>query len=254
MPPRRKREWFDDAAFWVESYPFMFPAKRFADASDQAKKILKLTRPRGKSVLDLCCGPGRFSILLAKKGFAVTGVDSTRFLLNKARGRARAARARVEWVLQDMRDFVRPGAFHLVLNLFTSFGYFDDKQEDVLVLRNIFASLKPGGVLLIDVMGKERLARILSPTTSEVLPDGTMLVQRHQIFDDWTRIRNEWMVIRNGKSRSFKFHHTIYSGQELKALLAQVGFRGIKLYGNLAGEPYGPDAARLIAVARKPSR
>ncbi len=53
-------------------------------------------------------------------------------------------------------------------------------------MRSIFASLRPAGVFLIDVMGKERIAKILYPTTSDRLADGTMLVQRHEIFDDWT--------------------------------------------------------------------
>ena len=252
MAIRRKREWFDNDAFWRELYPVMFPERRFTDTPDQIEKVLSLTRPIGKVALDLCCGPGRCSIALAKRGFAVTGVDRTRFLMDKARAKARVAKVKVEWVEADMRDFVRPDCFDLALSMFTSFGYFDDKTEDMDVLRNVFASLRPAGVFLIDVMGKERLAKILQPTTSEVLPNGTMLLQRHEVFDDWTRIRNEWILLRKGKARSFKFHHTLYSGQELKDRLEQVGFADVKLYGTLAGEEYGPNAQRLIAVARKP--
>lgn len=150
-----------------------------------------------------------------------------------------------------MRDFVRLGEYGLVLSMFTSFGYFDNKDEDIKVLNNIFQSLKPGGACIIDVMGKERLANILQPSTSEESPDGSILVQRHEIFDDWSRIRNEWILIKKGKAKSFEFHHTIYSGQELKACLIQVGFREVKLFGNLDGKEYGSDAQRLIAVARK---
>lgn len=98
MAIRRKREWFDDEAFWRELYPFMFTEKRFADTPDQIEKVLALTRPAGRAALDLCCGPGRCSIALARKGFAVTGVDRTRFLLNKARARARVAKVKVEWI------------------------------------------------------------------------------------------------------------------------------------------------------------
>ena len=79
-----------------------------------------------------------------------------------------------------------------------------------------------------------------------------MLVQRHEIFDDWTRIRNEWIVIQNGKASTFNFHHTIYSGQELRDRLERVGFRDIRLYGNLDGNDYTLKAERLIAVARRP--
>lgn len=229
----------------------MFPEQRHAAAIEQVQKALTLAKPPGKAALDLCCGPGRCSIALVKAGFAVVGVDRTRFLLDKARAKARASKVKIEWLQMDMRDFVRAGAFDLALSMFTSFGYFDNKREDMEVLQNILTSLKPGGVFLIDVLGKERLANSFQPTISEVLPDGTKLIQRHEIFDDWTRIRNEWIVIRKGKATSFKFHHTIYSGQELRDRMEQVGFTNVKLYGNLDGDDYGPKAQRLIAVARK---
>jgi 2-polyprenyl-3-methyl-5-hydroxy-6-metoxy-1,4-benzoquinol methylase len=251
MKTTRKKEWFDDS-FWRELYPFMFPDERIADADEQMSKALMLAKPTGKSALDLCCGPGRCSIALAKRGFSVTGVDRTRFLVDKARAHARAARVKIEWVQKDMRDFVRPDSFAFVLSMFTSFGYFDDRREDVMVLENMFKSLQPGGACLIDVLGKERLAKILLSTTSTPLSDGSMVVMRHEIIDDWTRVRNEWLVIRNGKVKSFKFQNTVYSGLELRDRMEQVGFVAVKLYGNLDGAAYGPDAERLIAVGHKP--
>jgi len=245
------REWFENEAFWRKMYPVMFDEHRFATAAEEARKIVKLTGVRRGTVLDLCCGPGRHSVALAKRGYQVTGVDRTRFLLSKARRRARAARARVEFVESDMRDFVRPGAYRLALNLWTSFGYFDNKDGDRLVLRNIFASLRSGGVCLMYLTGKERLARGFVSATCTRNSDGTMLIQTHEIFDDWTRIRNEWILLKGNRARRFKFHHTIYSGQELKDLLGQAGFAEVKLCGDLDGQPYGPDSPRLVAVARK---
>jgi SAM-dependent methyltransferase len=252
MKTTRKKEWFDNDSFWRELYTFMFPDGRFADADYQMTKVLALTKPAGKSILDLCCGPGRCSIALAKRGYSVTGVDRTKYLLDKARAKAGAARIKIEWVRKDMRDFVRPDSFALVLSMFTSFGYFEDKREDVKVLENMIRSLQPGGACLIEVLGKERLAKILLTTTSTLLPDGSMLVERHEIFDDWTRVQNEWLLIRNGKVKSFKFHHTIYSGLELRDRMERAGFVGVTLYGNLDGDAYGPDGERLIAVGRKP--
>ena len=249
---RRRREWFDDDAFWRDVHPFLFPEAVFADAIRDAKEILRLARPQGRALLDLCCGPGRFSIALAKRKYRVTGVDRTRYFLARARARAKALGVSVEWVRQDMRDFARPGAFDLALSMFTSFGYFDDKREDLSVLRHAWESLKPGGSLLIDVMGKERLAQIFAPTTSAAMPDGTRLFQRHEIFDDWTRIRNEWTLVRRGRARTYTFHHTIYSGQELRDRMEQAGFSSVKLYGSFDGKPYGRASQRLIAVGRKP--
>ena len=250
-PPTRRQEWFDDDAFWRDCYQFMFPEKRFAEARELVGKALALAKPPGRCVLDLCCGPGRWAIPLAQRGLSVTGVDRTRFLLDTAKRKARAVQVKIEWVQADMRDFVRPVSFDLALSLFTSFGYFDDKQEDLGVLRNVLASLKPAGVFLMDMMGKEILARIFQPTTSEVLPDGNRFVERHQILDGWTRVRNEWMLIRPGRVKTFRFHHTIYSGQELRDRLDAAGFADVKLYGNWNGDEYGPTAQRLIAVVRK---
>jgi SAM-dependent methyltransferase len=249
-----KRDWFDDDAFWVGLYPVMFSEQRFSEAADQATKLVKLANPQGSKVLDLCCGPGRFSIPLAVKGFVVTGVDRTAFLLEKAKARAKAAQVKIEWIQEDMRNFIRPEDFDIVISVYTSFGYFDDRQHDLDVLHNTFRNLKPGGIFLIDVFGKERVARMFQPTVAESLEDGSVLVKRHEIFDDWTRIRNEWILIRDGNAKTFNFHHTIYSGQELRDRLQLAGFHDIKLYGNLDGEGYSLRAERLIATASKPER
>lgn len=252
MATRRKKEWFDDDVFWRELYPFLFTRERLAAADDHVERALALARPRGHTALDLACGPGRCSVALARRGFTVTGVDRTRLLLDRARSRARRAGVPVEWVRADMRDFVREEAFDLALSMFTSFGYFDEKDDDVLVLRNVLASLKPGGVFLMELVGKEFLAGVFQPTTMDTLPDGSRLVQSHEVFDDWTRIRNEWVLVRRGRTRTFRFHHTIYSGQELKDRLFAAGFVRIRLYGSLEGAPYGRESERLVAVAHKP--
>ena len=253
MSPRRKREWFDDDGFWRDLYPFMFPETRFEAAVLDTPKLIRLARPRGRSVLDLACGPGRFSIAFAKRKYRVTGVDRTRYLLARARARARTAKVQVEWIRQDMRDFVRPDAFDLALSLFTSFGYFQDKSEDVRVLRQVLESLRPGGALVVEVMGKEQIAGIFAPVSADKLGDA-LLVQRREIFDDWTRIWNEWTLIRGGRAKTYEFTHTIYSGQELRERFEQAGYSGVKLYGNLEGEPYQRRSPRLVAVGWKGSR
>jgi hypothetical protein len=76
------------------------------------------------------------------------------------------------------------------------------------VLENIHGSLKVGGRCVIDVEGKEWLARVFQPSSCKACPDGSRLVQRREIYDEWSRIRNEWILIKNGKATAFKFHHT----------------------------------------------
>jgi SAM-dependent methyltransferase len=244
-------DWFESEDFWRDFYPYMFSAERFAAAKDEVSRIMALTQCSGGSLLDLCCGPGRHAVEFAQRGFRVTGVDRSQFLLDKARERASEAGTSIEWMKEDMRNFVRPGSFDLACNLFTSFGYFKDAEEDLMVLRNIHESLKETGVLVIDVIGKERLARTWQNTISSELPDGSLLVQRPQLRDDWTRIYSEWTLIKNGKAQSFGFEHTIYSGRELKDRLLSCGFEQVQLFGDLLGAPYNLDATRLVAVARK---
>ena len=74
-------EWFEDESFWSEMYPFMFPEERFHLADEQIDKALALVDYQGGDVLDLCCGPGRHSLALAKRGIRVTAVDRSEFLL-----------------------------------------------------------------------------------------------------------------------------------------------------------------------------
>ncbi len=88
-------EWFDDENFWKKLYPFLFAPEQFDKAEEEVEKILNLTSFRGDSVLDLCCGPGRHAVLLAKRGLSVIGVDKSKFLLRKARERSRKENVRV---------------------------------------------------------------------------------------------------------------------------------------------------------------
>src|SRR5262249_20310284 len=140
----------------------------------------------------------------------------------------------------------------LVLSMFSSFGYFADQREDMAVLQNMFSSLKPGGVLLIDLRNGRPLAKLPKIPMSHKLPDGSRLIERRENFGDSIRTRTEWFVKRNGRVRKFTWIVSVYSSGSLRKMLKQTGFRDVKLYGTLDGEPYKANAQRLIAVARKP--
>ena len=244
-------DWFEDESFWSKLYPFLFTDRKLEAAEVEVDSVLQFAGLDQGDVLDLACGPGRHSVALAKRGFRVTGVDLSAFLLGKAKQRARTQDVDLEWIQEDMRRFVRPEAFDLALSLFTSFGYFESKDDDRKVLRNIRKSLRTGGTLIMEIAGREALARRFHPTTSKELDDGRLLVERHEVVDDWTRIRNQWIVIEDGTATSFKFDVTVYSGQELKNMLFDAGFADVKLYGAHDGREYALNAERLIAIARK---
>jgi SAM-dependent methyltransferase len=241
-------QWFENEVFWQTFYPFMFGERQMAAAPGEVERVLTLSGVTLGRVLDLCCGPARHSLILARKGFAVTGVDRSPFLLSKAR--ESAAGADVELVEADMRDFVRPRAFDLALSLFTSFGYFDTRGEDLAVLCNLQASLKPGGVLVMDVMSKEYVISRGTPTRWERWPSGEIHIQHYDVFPGWGRIRVQWLLIEGERARRFEFEHNVYSGQELAALLERAGFADVQIYGSLDGTPYDATATRLVAVAR----
>jgi SAM-dependent methyltransferase len=244
-------EWFDDESFWRDFYLFIFPPDRFAAAKDEVNQVMSLTQCGGGQVLDLCCGPGRHAVEFAHRSFLVTGIDTSAFLLDRAREHGLAVGVSVEWILEDMQRFIRPAAFDLVCNLYNSFGYFQNEDDDLRVLRNIHASLKENGVLVIDVLGKERLARTWQSASCTELADGSLVLQRPKVRDDLCRLSTDWTLIKSDKTRSVKVEHTLYSGRELKDRLLSCGFRSVQLYGDLLGSPYNLYAKSLVAVARK---
>lgn len=244
-------DWYDDDSFWIELYPFLFPQSRLEAAPNEVELILNLAGRPVKSVLDLCCGPGRHSIAFADRGLQVTAVDRTAFYLDMAKERALDQGLKIEWIREDMRDFVRPQAFDLVVSMFTSFGFFETEDDDLKVLGNVHESLAPDGVLVMDAAGKEWVAEHFEDTTSDQLPDGSILFQRHRVVKEWRRIRNEWILVKGDKAKTFKFEHTLYSGRELSDRLRQSGFREVRLLGDLEGGEYGVGSKRLVARAVK---
>jgi SAM-dependent methyltransferase len=242
-------EWFEDEGLWRELYPYVFPVERVAAAAGQVTQIVALTGVASGAVLDLCCGPGRHAVEFGRLGFRVTGVDRSRFLLERARERAEAAGVAVEWVLEDMREFARPGAFDLACNLFTSFGYFEREEDNLRVLENVRGSLRDGGTFVLDMVGRERMERQGMEPRETRFADGAVLTQQPHVNADWTRLENEWTIVKAGQSRGYRFKHHLYSGQGLEERLLSCGFASVRLYGDLEGSPYGPEAARLVGVA-----
>jgi len=244
-------EWFENEEFWEELYPFVFSQERLSDAVWEIEQLLGLVQVTEGKVLDLACGPGRHAIELAKHGLHVTGVDQSEYLLAQARERARTEGGAIEFIRADMREYIDPGTFDLVVNLYSSFGYFETEEEDLLVAENICESLTDGGVCVIDLRGKEIVARDFQSAIPHDLEDGSTLITRHHVLPGWSQLQNEWIHIDEGYARSFEFTLRLYSGDELRSLLKDAGFQTVELFGNLSGHPYDLEAMRLIGVARK---
>jgi SAM-dependent methyltransferase len=148
-----------------------------------------------------------------------------------------------------MREFVREGAFDLALSLFTSFGYFETRAEDLTVLRNIKTNLKPGGVFVIDVISKEYLAGQPCRTHWDELPNGHIVVKHAVIAPGWSRVKITWLLVQGERTLRHGFEHNLYSGQELAALLVEAGFSDIQLFGSLDVTPYDATTTRPAARA-----
>jgi SAM-dependent methyltransferase len=240
--------WFEDPAFWDDFRIAMFHARRQAETPAEVDALVKLLgiAPPAR-ILDLCCGFGRHATELARRGFTVTGVD----LHEPYLAEARAAAPEVEWVRADVREFRRPRAFDAALSMYTSFGYFADAADDARHATNAFESLVPGGAFLIDTMSKEVLAAKYQERQWHELDDGSRLLSRTTIEDGWRAVRNEWTLYKGDERRETFFWNRLYAGTELEALLREVGFADVRIFGWLDGRPYGPGAPRLVAVARR---
>ncbi len=243
--------WYEDEDFWRDNYDVMFSDDAFRRATEDVDQILSLVPDHPHRVLDLCCGPGRHAIPLAKKGSSVTAVDASAYLLDRARENALAAQVTPEFVRADMRAFVRSNAFDVVLNLGNSFGYFEARSDDDRVVANIFESLCPGGVTVIAVNPKELQARRSDRAVD--LPDGSTCVQRIQVVDEWNTLEGEWLMIRGDSVRRYPVTHRLYSGFEMRTAMEAAGFE-VSLFGDFSGTAYGSQSARLVAVGRKPIR
>ncbi len=246
--------WYERDAFWAGFAPALFGPDRWQKTPEAVDRLLpRLDLSPGSSILDLCCGPGRHALELTRRGYRVTGVDRTVAYLEEARRRAGEEHLEVEWVLEDMRRFARPGAFDGAINLFTSFGYFEDQADDLQVARNLCASLKPGGRLVMDMIGKECLARTFRERDwSWVDRDrNLLLLEERKLRPDWGWIESTWTLIGENERRSETIRHRLYAGTELATLLRTAGFAWVDIYGSLDGTPYDQTATRLVVVAGK---
>ena len=241
--------WFE--TIFDERYPELFGPLE-GNAEREVEEILRLLEvPPCLAVVDLGCGRGRHAIPLARKGYRVTGVDLSEKMLGIARTRARKEGVSVEWVREDMRVFRRPGAFDLYLSLFTSFGYFQDEENQV-VLDNVGASLKEGGTFLLDLRNAGKgLSRLESWDQTIEVPSGRLRMAIR--FDPRTmRATAEHALTRQDGIRiSSTFDVRLYSDEELVAMLRKAGMRVGNFFGSLSGDPFTSESGRMVVLSVK---
>jgi SAM-dependent methyltransferase len=244
-------EWYHD--YFDQDYlrlyePHLSPER---DAAEVGGVVKALALPGGGEVLDLCCGQGRHSVLLAQRGFRVTGLDLSDTLLDHARERAAQAGVEVEWLQGDMREIPWTGRFDAVINIFTAFGYFDDDAENQKVLDGVCCALKPGGLFFIELMHRDRMASSWRPITWFETASG-VIAWDEQEFDPVrgvNRLKRRYLTV---DGRMHERHHSlrVYTPTELTAMLRQAGLTPVQYWGGLDLSPLTM-SSRLAVLARK---
>ncbi|MDR0316729.1 MAG: class I SAM-dependent methyltransferase [Treponema sp.] len=261
MAHNKQTEWFDDTGFWEQYAPIMFDDAHWAEVPKVADGITQLARldqysengrgqQRNPRILDLCCGFGRISAELARRGFAVTGVDITGTYLSAAQEDAAYENLEIEYIQADARNFSRPGFFDIAVNLYISFGYFNDPQDDVSLVKNMYESLGPGGVCIIETLGKEIVVRDFVEAEWFERAGRTVLTE-YEAVDSWAMLKNRWILIHDSQRVEKTFTQRLYAASELRTLMYAAGFAAVEIYGDWDERRYDQRAEKLIVVGRK---
>ncbi|MEO0266975.1 MAG: class I SAM-dependent methyltransferase [candidate division WOR-3 bacterium] len=241
------KNYFDEIYIKIYSKYDLEP-ERIKREVDFIEKSLELKKEY--KILDLCCGYGRHAIELAKRDYNVTGLDYSKYFLKIARERARKERLKIKFIKGDMRKLNFYNEFDIIYNFFTSFGYFEDK-DNFNVLKRISKALKKNGKILIDTINPFII--IKSPIPKDFYFEEDLLVLEERKFDPVNmRVENLRIIYKDGKKideRSFSVR--VYTPAEISFLLEFVGIKAEKFYGSLNFEPFKEESRRLIVIGIK---
>ena len=234
--------WFD-----TSYYHTLYKHRDNSEASlfiDTIVDFLKL--PQQASCWDLCCGKGRHSIYLNKKGFKVIGTDLSEQSIIEA---TKSANTSLDFYTQDMRTLFRTNYFDVVFNLFTSFGYFDKQTDDEKVFDSVYKSLKPNGIFVFDFLNGQYVKNNLTCKAEQTI-DGIT-------FNITKELQNNTIVksidfTDNNKEFHFEERVKLFDLAYFKLLAQKAGFTIIHQFGNYKLENFELQASpRLILVLKK---
>jgi len=221
------------------------------EQTEQQIAFLKSILPKGLT-LDHCCGPGRLSIPLSEDRFVV-GLDLSKELLDAVRKRGKKNNANLHLIGSDMRFLpFRTDVFESVFNVWTSFGYFSEEKNE-LVLNEIVRVTKPNGIFLMDIANPENLIRRFQEKDWSEEEHIFLLEQRNWEWET-KRMKARWIYIdkSSGEFHEISFDHRLYSLSELKRMYAAHGLKITDVYGSLTKEKFDSNmSVRIIIVARK---
>ncbi len=208
---------------------------------DLFSEILRLS-PQDK-ILDLCCGQGRHSLELARRGFqSVEGLDRSHYLIQKAKTQAKKEGLNVRFKEGDARKLLYlPDSFDVVMILGNSFGYFETIQDDLRVLKEVSRVLKPWGRLLIDVADGEYLREHFQRRSWEWMDKKRFVCRERSLsLDKQCLISREVVThVEKGIIVDQFYAERLYTRESLSELLQTALFNDITIHGAIS-----PDSQR----------
>jgi D-alanine-D-alanine ligase len=194
-------------------------------------------------ILDLCCGQGRHTLELARRGFKnVTGIDRSRYLIRLAKKRAKQRNLGVSFHEGDARRFrAGDGVFHCVTILGNSFGYFDREEDDIAVLESVKRALCSSGTLVMDLTDGEWMRKNFEPRSWEWVDQNHFVCRERSLAGDGERLISREVVVHaeRGVIADQFYAERLYSREKIRELLDKVGFGSIRFHAFVS-----PDSTR----------
>ena len=209
-------------------------------------------------VLDLCCGQGRHSLELTRRGFnLVEGLDRSHYLIQKAREYEKKEGLNVKFREGDARKLpYLPDTFDIVMFLGNSFGYFETIQDDMRVLKEVFRVLKPWGRFLIDVTDGGYLREHFQPRSWEWIDKKLFVCRERSLSLDKQKLISREVVshVEKGIIADQFYAERLYTRESLIEILKKEGFSDITIHstmstGSQRNQDLGMMEKRIIVTA-----
>ena len=218
------------------------------------EEILKREGLRPRTVVDMACGTGSVSEILARKGYEVTGVDLSEEMLTEAMMKTMDMENHPMFSCQNLRDLRLPKAVDMAVCALDSLDYITDPADCEAAIRRAYKVLNPGGIFIFDVNTPEKL-RAMDGQMFIDEDDDVFCVWRGE-FDEETNICSYGMDLfqREGEKwvRSFEEHQEYaYSQDQLMGYLKKAGFTSIEVYADRLFEAPREGEQRIYFKARK---
>ena len=242
-------EWFKQW-FNSEEYLKVYRHRDEKEAKDLVNLILdNIDKSEVKNILDMAAGQGRHALIFAKKGYSVTAVDLSENLLSIAKRNAEKKNLNVSFVHSDIRLFEPHKSYDLILNLFTSIGYFENDNENYEVLNKAYQLLNGNGFFVLDYFNKNFIKKNLVQNSVDEFDDRVISQSR---YIEGERIIKEITIDKNGKIDKFVESVRMFSYDELLIMLKKIGFQIIKIFGDINGNSFELESSpRIIIIAGK---